>query len=90
MKLATVIALLLDCEVLRNYRPVSNLGYVPKLLEKVVDERTTLHCKDNKLEEILHSAYIKCGVDKIRWASLFSWILVPPLTLLITRYFSLG
>ena len=27
---------LLDCEILKNYRPVSNLSFVSKLLERIV------------------------------------------------------
>ena len=47
----------LDPEVLKNYRPVSNLPYVSKLLEKVVCVRIEEHLKKNKLLDDMQSAY---------------------------------
>ena len=47
----------LDKEVLNNYRPVSNLPYVSKLLEKVVEHRMKDHLDINNLRDFYQSAY---------------------------------
>ena len=47
----------LDKDIYKNYRPVSNLPYVSKLLEKVVAERLKVHIDKNGLNEVLQSAY---------------------------------
>ena len=47
----------LDNEVLNNYRPVSNLPYVSKLLEKVVEHRLKDHLDINNLRDFYQSAY---------------------------------
>ena len=49
----------LDKETLQNYRPVSNLPYVSKLLEKVVSKRIDEHLTENNLNEENQSAYRK-------------------------------
>ena len=49
----------LDQNVLKNYRPVSNLPFVSKVLEKVINARIDDHLKDNKLHEEHQSAYRK-------------------------------
>ena len=60
-KAATVTPLLkkagLDQEEMKNYRPVSNLPYVSKLLEKVVVAQLNEHLKDNSLMPPNQSAY---------------------------------
>ena len=60
-KKAIVRALLkklgLDKEVFKNYRPVSNLQFISKLLEKVVDQRFGEHLSINQLRDIWQSAY---------------------------------
>ena len=60
-KEAVVIPLLkkpsLCPEELSNYRPVSNLNYISKVLEKVVTSRIKDHLATNKLLEPLQSAY---------------------------------
>ena len=40
-----------------NYRPVSNLGFVSKVIEKVTLTQFTKHCKENRLLPTYHSAY---------------------------------
>ena len=45
---------LLDKEVLSNYRPVSNLTYVPKLIERVIAKQQVDHLECNNLAEILY------------------------------------
>jgi hypothetical protein len=61
LKQSIVVPLLkkpkLDPEVLKNYRPVSNLTFVSKLIEKVVANRLIDHMKKNDLQEPLQSAY---------------------------------
>ena len=47
----------LDKEVFKNYRPVSNLPFVSKIVEKVVAERIEHHLDSNFLHGNLQSAY---------------------------------
>ena len=39
----------LDPDILKNYRPVSNLSYISKLLERVVAGRLTDYMTENNL-----------------------------------------
>ena len=48
---------LLDPEILKHFRPVSNLAYISKLIEKCVAVQLTGHCQENKLYEELQSSY---------------------------------
>ena len=63
LKAATVIPLIkkpdLDPEQKKNYRPVSNLSYLSKLIEKVVVAQLDVHMSENKLYETYQSAYRK-------------------------------
>ena len=47
----------LDKEVLKNYRPVSNLSFISKVLEKVVAKRLDDHMLDNNLYSSVQSAH---------------------------------
>ncbi|XP_062587414.1 uncharacterized protein LOC134249071 [Saccostrea cucullata] len=47
----------LDKKCLKNYRPVSNLSYVSKIIEKVVAKRIEDHLTSNTLHDNLQSAY---------------------------------
>ncbi len=47
----------LDPNVISNYRPVSNLPFLSKVLEKVVASRIRKHIQDNGLMEEFQSAY---------------------------------
>lgn len=47
----------LDSEVLKNYRPISNLSFISKLTEKVVADRLITHLQQNNLHEPMQSAY---------------------------------
>ena len=47
----------LDKDILKNYRPVSNLTFVSKLLEKVVAERLKNHLNKYDLWSTMQSAY---------------------------------
>ena len=61
LKLAYVTPLikkvLLDPEILKNFRPVSNLAYISKLIERVVANRLNDHLSQNGLHECMQSAY---------------------------------
>ena len=48
----------LDNENMKNYRPVSNLPYVSKLLEKIVMTQFNTHLDNHGLREPLQSAYL--------------------------------
>ena len=47
----------LDAEVLKNYRPVSNLSFVSKVIERAVAARIHEHCRENNLVNQFQSAY---------------------------------
>ena len=47
----------LDPECLKNFRPVSNLTFISKLIEKVVANQFISHLKENSLLETFQSAY---------------------------------
>ena len=49
--------LILDCENFKNYRPVSNLSFVSKLIERIICVQLVDHLKENGLYEIFQSAY---------------------------------
>ena len=64
MKQALVTPLLkkddLDPELLKNCRPVSNLSFLSKVLERVVAARLTNYMTINQLHEPMQSAYRAC------------------------------
>ena len=47
----------LDCNVLKNYRPVSNLTFISKVLERIAYSQILGHLTTNKLKDKLQSAY---------------------------------
>ena len=47
----------LDVNVLSDYRPVSNIPFISKLIEKVVVRRLRFHLNSNELEDQLQPAY---------------------------------
>ena len=47
----------LDHNDLKNYRPVSNLAFLSKILEKIDLDQLRSHLETYKLSEILQSAY---------------------------------
>ena len=49
----------LDREQLRNYRPVSNLSFISKLIERVVAQRLDTHLVHEELHEPFQSVYKK-------------------------------
>ena len=46
-----------DCEILKNFRPVSNLSLLPKLVERIVCEQLVGRLKAHHLYEVFQSAY---------------------------------
>ena len=50
----------LDKEQLNNYRPISNLPFISKLIEKVVAKQLSEHLANNDLYERTQSAYRGC------------------------------
>ncbi len=60
-KLAHIIPLIkgqgLDCNNLKNYRPISNLSFVGKLIERVVLKRLNEHLEKNNLNIPQQSGY---------------------------------
>ena len=51
--------LFLDPEVLNNFRPISNLSFISKIIEKVVASRLNDHMSLNGLHDMMQSAYKK-------------------------------
>ena len=47
----------LDPEIFKNFRPVSNLSFLSKIIEKVVANRLIKHLRENGLQDLLQSAY---------------------------------
>ena len=47
----------LDREMLKNYRPVSNLSFLSKVIEKVISIRILGHILDNNIVDRFQSAY---------------------------------
>ena len=47
----------LDCELFQNYRPISTLPFLTKVLEKVVAARLNDHMEYSHLHEVHQSAY---------------------------------
>ena len=61
LKRAFILPLLkkviLDCEILKNFRPVSNLSLLSKLVERIVCVQLVDHLKAHNLYEVFQSAY---------------------------------
>ena len=47
----------MDCEILKNFRPVSNLAFISKILEKVVASRIKSYVAKHCLHDPFQSAY---------------------------------
>ena len=47
----------LDSDIKKNYRPISNLPYLSKLVEKSADIQLVEHCIEHELFEVFQSAY---------------------------------
>ena len=49
--------IILDVEILKNYRPISNLSFLSKLIERIVRVQLVNHLDKNGLYEVFQSAY---------------------------------
>ena len=49
--------IILDAEIFKNYRPVSNLSFLSKLIERIVCVQLANHLDKNGLYEVIQSAY---------------------------------
>ncbi|CAB4035801.1 Hypothetical predicted protein [Paramuricea clavata] len=58
-----------------SLRPISNLSYVSKLIEKVVDTQLTNHIQEHNLDESLQLAYKKHHSTETAWVRLHNDIL---------------
>jgi exonuclease III len=47
-------------EIMSNYRPISNLPFLSKILEKIVLKQLMQYMTDNNLQEVMQSAYKPC------------------------------
>ena len=47
----------MDCKVLKNYRPVTNLSFMSKALERVAYSQILGHITSNSFTDLLQSAY---------------------------------
>ncbi len=48
---------IIDAEILKNFRPISNIAFTSKIVEKVVDSQLESYITDNNLYDPLQSAY---------------------------------
>ena len=56
-------------ELFKNFRPISNLAYVSKLIEKVADIQLSRYIEENNLDESNQSAYKAHHSTEIAWVS---------------------
>ncbi len=47
----------LGVEILKNFHPISNLAYISKLIEKIVDSQMTTYMTANNVHDIMQSSY---------------------------------
>ena len=69
LKRATITPLLkipvLDKEEMKNYRPISNLPFISKLIEKVIARLVEEHLEHNDLNDIYKSAVVEVIQQKL-------------------------
>ena len=63
---------LLDKNLLKNYRPISNLPFLSKILEKVVLHKLLSHLQENNLSNPFQSAY-RAGHSTDRFVTCCKW-----------------
>ena len=57
LRFTTLKKAILDCEILNNFRPVSDLSFLSKLVERIVYVQLVDHLKAHHLYEVFQSAY---------------------------------
>ena len=65
----------LDHSNLKNYRPVSNLTFISKVIERLVAEQINKYLSDNKMLSTKQSAYRKCHSTETALLSVMSDII---------------
>jgi len=50
----------LDPEIFKNFRPISNLSFLSKIIERIAAKRLFDHMTENGLHDIMQSAYKPC------------------------------
>ena len=60
---------------LKNYRPVSNLSYMSKIIEEAAGRQIALHLERNSLQETLQSAYKKRHSTETALVAVFDTLL---------------
>lgn len=63
-------------ELFKNFRPISNLAYVSKLIEKVADIQLSRYIEENNLDESMQSAYKAHHSTETAWVRLYNDILL--------------
>ena len=54
-----MIGITLDHKVFNNFRPISNIALLTKIIEKVVADRLNIHMLENHIHEVYQSSYKK-------------------------------
>ncbi len=49
----------LDVKILKNFRLISNLAYISKLIKTIIDSQMTTHMMVNDLSDIMQSSYME-------------------------------
>ena len=63
----------LDKSVLKNYRPVSGLNFVSKLIERTISKQLKDYLLSNNLDNIYQSAYLPY-LHRSRTSSVVRWM----------------
>ena len=67
---------LIDCDILKNFRPVSNLQFLSKLIERVVKKRLCTHMDTNRLNCKNQHGYKDCHCTEMLLAKVTNDLLL--------------